>query len=61
MSTAPAPRLTRPRVGLLALALVATVIAFDAVRSGLPDPFRTPPPVALGSGAAPDGAHCTAP
>ena len=61
MSAAPAPRLTRPRVGLLALALVAAVIALDTARSGLPDPFRTPPPLALGSGAAPEGAHCTAP
>lgn len=61
MSAASAPRLTRARVGLLALVLVGAVIAFDAARSGLPDPFRTPPPMALGSGAAPDGAHCTAP
>ena len=55
------PRLARPLVGLLALALMAAVIALDAARSGLPDPFLAPPPLALGSGAAPEGAHCTAP
>lgn len=54
-----APLMTRPRVGLLALALLGAVIAWDAARSGLPDPFRAPAPFALGSGAAPEGAHCT--
>ncbi len=54
-----APLLTRPRVGLLALALMAAMIAWDAAHSGLPDPFRSPVPLALGSGAAPTGAHCT--
>ena len=53
--------LTRPVVGLLALALVAALIALDTAGTGLPDPFLSPPPVALGSGAAPDGAHCAAP
>ncbi len=51
----------RPVVGLLALALVAAIIILDTARSGLPDPFLSPPPLALGSGAAPEGAHCTAP
>lgn len=55
-----APLLSRPRVGLLALALVAAIIGWDSARSGLPDPFRSPAPVALGSGAAPEGAHCSA-
>lgn len=55
------PRFGRPLVGLIALALVAAVIALDTARHGLPDPFHAPPPLALGSGAAPDGAHCTAP
>ena len=51
----------RPLVGLLTLVLVGAIIGFDAARSGLPDPFQSPPPLALGSGAAPEGAHCTAP
>lgn len=55
-----APLLTRPRIGLAALTLVAALIVWDAARSGLPDPFRSPAPVALGSGAAPEGAHCSA-
>lgn len=54
-------RFSRPLVGFAALALVALVIALDVARSGLPDPFLSPPPLALGSGAAPEGAHCTAP
>jgi len=51
--------LTRPRVGLIALALLGAVVVWDATRTGLPDPFRAPAPFALGSGAAPEGAHCT--
>jgi hypothetical protein len=49
----------RPLIGSLALALVAALVVWDAAAHGLPDPFRSPPPVALGSGAAPTGAHCT--
>ncbi|MCB1394780.1 MAG: hypothetical protein H6898_09605 [Rhodobacter sp.] len=52
--------LSRPAVGLIALAALAALIAWDAARTGLPDPFRAPPALALGSGAAPTGAHCTA-
>ncbi|MCC5971780.1 MAG: hypothetical protein JJU15_17705 [Pararhodobacter sp.] len=52
-------RPSRPLVGLMALAILATVIAWDAARTGLPDPFSTPAPFALGSGAAPEGAHCS--
>jgi hypothetical protein len=51
--------MTRPLIGTLALTLVAALVVWDAAASGLPDPFRSPPPVALGSGAAPTGAHCT--
>jgi hypothetical protein len=59
--TAPSPsRLARPFVGLLALAVIATIVVWDMAQTGLPDPFHTPPPVALGSGAAPTGAHCAA-
>lgn len=52
--------LSRPRVGLLALAAVALLVVWDAARVGLPDPFRFEAALALGSGAAPSGAHCTA-
>ncbi len=51
--------LSRPLVGFLALALLGSVVIWDAARTGLPEPFRTPAPFALGSGAAPEGAHCT--
>jgi len=51
--------MTRQRVGSLALVLVAALVIWDAAASGLPDPFRSPPPLALGSGAAPAGAHCS--
>lgn len=51
--------LSRPLVGLFALALLGAVVIWDATRTGLPEPFRTPAPFALGSGAAPEGAHCT--
>ncbi len=59
--TAPRPsRLARPVVGLLALALVGGIIVWDLAQAGLPDPFHAPPPLALGSGTAPTGAHCAA-
>ena len=51
--------ISRPLVGMLALVLLAGVVIWDAARSGLPEPFHTPAPFALGSGAAPEGAHCT--
>lgn len=52
--------MSRPVIGSLSLALVAALFLWDAGQAGLPDPFSAPPPVALGSGAAPTGAHCTA-
>lgn len=54
------PVFTRPRVATLALMLIAALVLWDAARAGLPQPFRMPAPLALGSGAAPEGAHCTA-
>lgn len=51
--------LSRPIVGTLALALIATILALDLARSGAPDLFTAPAAIALGSGAAPEGAHCT--
>lgn len=51
--------MTRPLIGTLALALVGALVVWDAMASGLPDPHRSPRPVALGSGSAASGAHCT--
>ncbi len=52
--------LSRARVGLLALALIAALLVLDALQSPPIDPFAVPPPAALGSGQAPGGAHCSA-
>lgn len=52
-------RLSRPLVGLLALGLIGAILALDLARSGPPDLFSAPAAFALGSGAAPEGAHCT--
>ncbi|MCW1934018.1 hypothetical protein [Pararhodobacter zhoushanensis] len=52
--------MTRPVVASLALAAVAALVLWDAAAQGLPEPFRFPAAIALGSGAAPTGAHCTA-
>ena len=53
------PSLPRPAVGLAALALLAALVAMDALNAAPIDPFEVPAPVALGSGAAPGGAHCS--
>ncbi|NBB98472.1 MAG: hypothetical protein GVY34_09945 [Alphaproteobacteria bacterium] len=54
------PTLSRVSVGVLALGLVTVILALDLSRSGAPDLFTAPPALALGSGQAPTGAHCTA-
>lgn len=51
----------RQTVGLAVLAALALLVAADLSVSRPLDPFRAPPPAALGSGAAPAGAHCAAP
>ena len=53
---------TLPRilVGLLTLAVVGLILAVDLASNGAPDLFTAPPAIALGSGQAPTGAHCTA-
>ncbi len=50
---------SRPLIGLAALALIGAILALDLARTGAPDLFTAPPPLALGSGAAPEGAHCS--
>jgi hypothetical protein len=52
-------RMSRPVTSFLALALVGAILALDISRNGAPDLFTAPPAFALGSGAAPEGAHCT--
>ena len=52
--------LPRVSVGVLALAIVGLILALDLASSGAPDLFTAPPAIALGSGQAPTGAHCTA-
>ena len=59
MSAAAPPRLSRPMAGLLALALLVGIVALDASQTPAPDLFDAPPPLALGSGQAPGGAHCS--
>lgn len=51
----------RQTVGLALFAALVLLVAADLTASRPLDPFRAPPPVALGSGAAPQGAHCAAP
>ena len=52
--------LPRPYVGALALLMIALILALDMARNGAPALFNAPPAIALGSGQAPTGAHCTA-
>ncbi|MGM0632197.1 MAG: hypothetical protein ACQETO_03385 [Pseudomonadota bacterium] len=53
------PRPGRTATGLLTLALIGLLLILDN-RQSLPiNPHAAPPPVALGSGQQPSGAHCT--
>jgi len=53
------PRPGRTATGLLTLALIGLLLIVDD-RQSLPiNPHAAPPPVALGSGQAPEVAHCT--
>jgi hypothetical protein len=45
--------------GLLTLALIIGLLLVDQVQSVPIDPFMAPAPMALGSGQAPMGGHCT--
>lgn len=53
------PRPGRTGAGLMTLALVGLLLILDARQSTPINPHDAPPPVALGSGQAPAGAHCT--
>jgi hypothetical protein len=52
-------RLSRPATGFVALSFIVLILTLDLARSGAPDLFTAPPALALGSGQAPAGAHCT--
>ena len=52
-------RLSRPLVALLALTSLIAILALDLATAGAPDLFAAPSAIALGSGAAPTGAHCS--
>lgn len=54
----PAP-LNRPAAVLVVLLLVGAFVAGDLARSRLPDMFAFPAIVALGSGEAASGGHCS--
>jgi hypothetical protein len=51
----------RPVVGMLALGFILVLLVVDNAESTPINPFNAPPVVALGSGEAPSGAHCTQP
>ena len=52
-------RSSRPVVALIALAALAALLVLDATRTPPVDLFTAPPAIALGSGEAPGGAHCS--
>jgi hypothetical protein len=51
----------RPVVGMLALGFILVLLVVDDAESTPINPFNAPPVIALGSGEAPSGAHCTQP
>ena len=51
----------RPAVGMLALGFILVLLVVDDAESTPINPFNAPPVIALGSGEAPSGAHCTQP
>lgn len=53
------PRPGRTATGLLTLILIGLLLILDARQSTPINPHAAPPPVALGSGQTPGGAHCT--
>jgi hypothetical protein len=53
------PRPGRTSTGLMTLALIGMLLIVDSRQSTPINPHAAPPPVALGSGQQPVGAHCT--
>jgi len=52
---------TRWLTGLAALAFIGAVVAGDLAGGAIPNPYKAPALLALGSGAAPGGAFCAMP
>ncbi|MBK5947026.1 hypothetical protein CCR83_11380 [Rhodobacter veldkampii DSM 11550] len=52
--------MTRRPVALAVVAALAAVIGLDLAASAPLNPYKAPPFLALGSGLAASGAHCTA-
>jgi hypothetical protein len=52
--------MTRRLVGVAVVAGLALVILGDLAAGRMPDPYRAPPLLALGSGAPAPSAHCSA-
>jgi hypothetical protein len=49
----------RRAVGVLTLALIISLLLLDQTQSVPVDPYKAPAPMALGSGQAPVGGHCS--
>jgi hypothetical protein len=49
----------RTSAGLLTLTLIGLLLLLHSQQSTPINPHAAPPPVALGSGQQPSGAHCT--
>jgi len=52
--------MTRHLTAALAVGFVAFVVLADLVGGSIPNPYRAPAAVALGSGLASSGGHCAA-
>jgi hypothetical protein len=50
---------SRSLVAVATIGLILFLVGADLNTAARIDPFAAPPPVALGSGQAPAGAHCT--
>lgn len=51
---------TRRIISALAVGGIAAMVAADLAANGAPDIYAQPPAIALGSGQASGGAHCSA-
>lgn len=49
----------RTLTGVAVLILLGLLLVLDTAQSRPINPYAAPPPVALGSGEAPSGAHCS--
>lgn len=51
---------TRNLTAALALAFLLLVLGIDLISGAVPNPYRAPPLLALGSGQVASGGHCAA-